>query len=279
MRTFLLSIFILLSFTIQAQPFTFRSAGLAKEFRLDIYYHNKGKGAFIQYHGQKGIIPLQIKSYNRDTSERSSGQPDEETYVWDEIIDGKITGSYGFSIMHHTISNAWYLRRKDQRKFNLEYVTDTAAYNGWNKIWLHGAQVQFNHYYSDTLKIIYGDGKTVATLLPGLETPQQARQEQIADYNFDGYDDIAFSIPDAGMGVYREFTIYLYDPSSKRFREWATPDYPAGAKCSCLCDVTLNPLKKQLRTSCRGGARWWQDVYKVGSNNKLIWVKGEAVTE
>lgn len=42
----------------------------------------------------------------------------------------------------------------------------------------------------------------------------------IADYNFNGFDNVAFSIPDAGMGVYRTFSIYLYNPKSKRFNNF-----------------------------------------------------------
>ncbi|MDN5424189.1 MAG: hypothetical protein L0G07_12380, partial [Chryseobacterium sp.] len=64
---------ILLCFTLlcnvfmQAQPLTLKSVDADKEFRLKLYYGNAGKGAFVQYEGKKGIIPLRVKSYVLDT--------------------------------------------------------------------------------------------------------------------------------------------------------------------------------------------------------------------
>ncbi|ULT41228.1 hypothetical protein KRR40_42165 [Niabella defluvii] len=64
--------------------------------------------------------------------------------------------------------------------------------------------------------------------------PGGARQSYIADYNFDGYDDVAFSVADAGMGVYRQFTIYLYNPDTNSFtccQSLITTQKPDAAAC------------------------------------------------
>ncbi len=41
---------------LRAQPFLLTSARTKPSFSLKIYYGTEGKGAFVQYSGQKGII-------------------------------------------------------------------------------------------------------------------------------------------------------------------------------------------------------------------------------
>ncbi len=112
-------------------------------------------------------------------------------------------------------------------------------------------------------------------ILPEIIQPGGARQSHIADYNFDGYDDVGFSVADAGMGVYQQYTIYLYNPQYHQFYPLEEPEYTEKVKCSCFCDVALDEKKKELRTSCRGGARWWHDIWRF-TNGKLEWVSSEA---
>jgi hypothetical protein len=262
---------------VKAQPFSLKSTNETKAFKLQIYYGAQGKGAFVQYAGQKGIIPLKIKSRSVDSTERKSGQADFTTYVWDEVINGKVTGSYGLTEGLRDLSDAWYLRKKDGKRFSLQYISEKSVqYNGENKYFLHGALLSFNHYKHDLLSIVYADGTKKVMDLPEIDHPDHVRQSVIADYNFDGYDDIAFSIPDAGMGVYRIFSIWLYNPKSGRFEGLQEPDY-SKSNCSGLCDVAIDIRKKLFFTSCRGGARWWQDVYRFNSSNKLVWVKSTEI--
>lgn len=256
-----------------AQPFDLKSVGEARTFRLRIYFGTQGKGAFVQYQGQKGIIPLQVKSRTVDSTERKSGQPDFTTYVWNEVINGKVTGSYGLTLGLRETSDIWYLRKKDGKRFSLESTAQKSdSYDGEDKYLLHGALLSFNHTNHERLHIEYPDGRKKVKQLPDRDHPDQSRQSIIADYNFDGYDDVAFSIPDAGMGVYRIFSIWLYQPKSAQFEKLADPDY-SRSNCSELCDVRIDQKKKLLFTSCRGGASWWQDVYRFNGPNKLVWVK------
>ncbi len=277
LKNLFLSWLILFSVVLSAQPFTLKSVGEVKEFRLKLYYGTRGKGAFVQYAGKKGIIPLQIKSFKADHSGRNEGQPDIEYYVWNEITDGKINGVYTLEMMHHSASNSTYTRAKDGRKFKLEMIEDK-QYDGSDQYLLHGAVLAFNHFYHHHFTITYPDGKKTAIELPAPDKPSFARQSIIEDYNFDGYEDIAFSVPDDGMGVYSLFDIYLYNPESKRFEKLREPDY-SHSSCSCLCNVSVDQAKKLLMTGCRGGARWHQDLYHFGKNGTLQWISMKEQTE
>ena len=261
--------FSLLISQAQAQPVSLKSRGLAKPFQLDIYFGSEGKGAFVQYHGQPGIIQLRVKTRSTSGNPALSGV----TYVWDEIIAGKVTGSYGLTKGSDKISETWYRRGKDGKSFILEEVKQPKDEAKADKYLIYGVLISFRHTSDDNaLRFEYPDGGTQIEQLPEFDHPDPRRQATIADYNFDGYDDVAFSIPDAGMGVYRTFSIYLYHPASKRFNIVAEPDGAQG-KCSGLCDVTLDKKNRLLISSCRGAATWWKDIYNFSHHNKLVWLR------
>lgn len=260
-----------------AQPFTLKSVNEPKPFRLQLYYGTAGKGALVQYRGQKEVLPLRLRSVVTDSSGRKDGQPDTHTYVWDELVNGKLNGSYGITEGLRSLSGAWYQRGKDGKRFDLALVEEDTSYDGEDKYLLHGVLLSFNHFHANTLTIAYPSGITKVFPLEDAENPDAARQSHIADYNFDGYDDIAFSIPDAGMGVYRMFSIWLYNPHTKTFALLPEPVYNK-ANCSCLCDVTLDAGKRLLYTACRGGARWWRDVYRFSGFDRLLWQRSEDVS-
>lgn len=276
-KTFL-SLILILIFGItgrmSAQPFLLKSKNEPKPFSLKIYYGSGGKGAFVQYTGQKGIIPLKIKRCTLDTTDGNHFT----TYEWDEVIDGKVTGTYGLTEGVRLIDDCWYLRGKDKKKFVLEQIEAPGKYDGVAQYLLHGTIIKFNHFYSDTLVFNYPDKSRQTVVLPEIQQEDGARQSYIADYNFDGYDDLAFAVADAGMGVYYEYRIYLYDPLKKRFYRLTEPVYSAKNNCSCLCNVQVDPKKKELATSCRGGARWWQDIWQY-KNGKLVLLRTEELTE
>lgn len=273
--TVFLSLFINYTY---AQPFSLQSVNEAKQFRLTLYFGTNGKGAFVQYAGQVGVIELRIKSCTVDSAVIKNEQPAATVYQWDEIIDGKITGSYGLTEKMGTASDVWYKRSKDGKRFSLEQAAQKKGVVDFkDKLLLHGALLSFSYDTDNLLTIDYFNRKTVSLHLPEFDSPNAARQAHIEDYNFDGYDDIGFSIPDAGMGVYRIFAIWLYDPATKRFEKLQDPDY-SKSHCSELCDVTINKTKKLLYTACRGGANWWQDVYRFVNGKKLVWVQSNKTT-
>lgn len=264
------SIFVLVLLFSEAfaQPFSLKSTNGTKPFSLDIYFGTEGKGAFVQYRGQQGLIALRLKTLS------SQGKPAQSkvTYVWDEVIGGKATGSYGLTREAGKLSGVWYKRAKDGRKFQLEQIIAPGDEARIDKYLLHDVLISFRHTSDNLLIFSYSDGSTKTSQLPGFDHPDPQRHGTIADYNFDGFDDVAFSIPDGGMGVYRTFSIYLYNPKSKRFNILAEPNVPQ-AKCSGLCDVTLDKKNRLLVSSCRGGATWWEDVYSFSHHNSLIWLR------
>lgn len=262
------TLFVLLFFRALSQPFSLKSTNGTKPFSLDIYFGTNGKGAFVQYHGQQGLIALQLKTLS---SQGKSAQS-KITYIWDEVIGGKATGSYGLTLESGKLSGVWYKRAKDGRCFQLEQIIAPGDEARIDKYLLHGVLISFRHTSDNLLTFSYSDGNTIKTQLPGFDHPDPQRHGTIADYNFDGFEDVAFSIPDAGMGVYRTFSIYLYNPKSKRFSILAEPNAPQ-AKCSGLCDVVLDKKNRFLMSSCRGGATWWKDIYSFSHHNKLIWLR------
>lgn len=255
-----------------AQPFHLKSTGEKKEFHLKIFFAPNGKGAFVQYQNYKEIIPLKIKSIHIDSSQIEYGQPQFTTYIWEEILNGKPNGTYELTEWPRNIDDIYYTRKKDNKKFKLTSVEEK-NYDGSNKYFLNNTFIEFNCFYNDNLMFKYPDNTFQKIILPSIEHANGARQSLIKDYNFDGYDDVAFSVYDAGMGVYQNFTIFLYNPKTKKFNQISEPNYK-NSKCSCLCDVQLDPKKKTLSTSCRVGASWWKDEYQY-ENGKLKWIKSK----
>ncbi len=267
-------IILLLFFSrARAQPYLLKSTDSGKNFQLKIYYGTEGKGAFVQYVGQKGIIPLRIRTM--DIKKNNENNISTVYYRWDELIDGKITGNYSLSETTGNISGAVYKRAKDGKIFNLEQTAGGSPDNRQeDRLFINNIMITFSHHENTALTFTYQDGHKETLQLEGFDNPQQIRRSHIADYNFDGHDDVGFSIPDAGMGVYRTFTIFLYDPGSKRFKKLKEPA-SNNANCIGFCDVTLDKKNRLLFTSCRGGARWWSEIYRFDKANKLIWVRSK----
>ncbi len=267
---------LIFGFTASAKSFSLNSVNEAKPFGLHIYCTPEGKGALVQYNGQKGFIPLNLKKFTQSTLSNTNKQPEGYYYAWDEILNGKITGSYTITEHSGMVTDAWYVRNKDGRKFKLTTNGKDASLNGIQKYLLHGVLISFAWTSTDNqFMFTYPDGRVSTPNFISLDAPDVSRSCYIKDYNFDGYDDLAFSLPDAGMGVYHTFNIWLYNPAVKRFQPLQEPA-DVRSKCSCLCDVTLNPGQKLLYTACRGGARWWQDVYRIDKQNRLVWLRSSA---
>jgi hypothetical protein len=89
-----------------------------------------------------------------------------------------------------------------------------------------------------------------------------------ADYNFDGYQDLATR---ATLGQVNEaVTVYLYEPASGQFRTLAAP---AGAHISCagFWSLTPDPATRTLTSSCRSGPMWYSDVYRYQADRVYLY--------
>ena len=108
---------------------------------------------------------------------------------------------------------------------------------------------------------------------------EQSRWVYFQDYNFDGFTDIAVSSPDMGMGVYQVFNIFLYQPKTKNFKALDDTKFDfSHSKCTGFTDIKLIPNTQQMTSSCRGGARWWTDLYQF-KNGQWKWLKSKEMEE
>ncbi|WP_073235139.1 XAC2610-related protein [Pedobacter caeni] len=262
---------LLFPLAVFGQPFNFKSTGTKKPIELTLGWVANGKGAYVLYKGKTELIPLKLKSYKRDTSKRSDPQPDVDSYKWEEMYQGKVTGEYGVTVMLKSISDMYYIRHSDGKRFSFNYVEDTKSYDGKATVLLHGVRLDYAVYDTDELRFGYPDRSIKDLSLTALPDGG-ARRAVVADYNFDGIDDVAFSVPDGGMGVYRIYDIFIYNPVSKKFTQLQLPKV-GKMVCDGLCDVRIDKKHKQLTTSCRGGASWHMDYYRYDKVGKLVWLK------
>jgi hypothetical protein len=73
------------------------------------------KKGTIQYVGQASAIPIRQKSLK--TLRRNPGRPDYTRYDFEELVDGKVTGIYSFSLQGANFYDAYYQRLRDRKKF------------------------------------------------------------------------------------------------------------------------------------------------------------------
>lgn len=251
-----------------AQPFKFNSIGEKKPFSLHFGWHNK-KGAYVWYDGQKSPIALKLKHYERDTSQREDHQPDVEYYKWTELVNGKATGEYKLTSMLRTISDVEYLRYKDQRKFKFE-IDENEKYEGKNMALLHGIQIHFYTFFKDDLIIKYPDLKEEKFKLYEVNEGKP-RYVYIDDYNFDGIDDIAFSVTD-GEGLNVVYNVFIYNPTTKRFSPLKEPE---DIGCGYFNNLKVDKKAKKLAVTCKDNARWKTYIYKIDKTGKLVLQKPE----
>ncbi|MBS7565360.1 hypothetical protein KHS38_13190 [Mucilaginibacter sp. Bleaf8] len=263
----------MLAATVSAKTYQLSFAGQAMAFSLRIYCNTEGKGAFVRYNGQKDFMALRLRKFTTSVLTNTNKQPEGYYYEWNELLNGKVSGRYAVVEQSGKVTDAWYVRNKDGRRFNFTGVVNDASIDDVQKYLLHGVLITFAwNSLEDQFMFTYPDGKVTTPNFISLDAPDKTRSCYIKDYNFDGYDDLGFSLPDAGMGVYQTFNIWLYNPATKRFQR-LQESQDTHAKCSCLCDVTVNAKRKLLYTACRGGAHWWQDVYRIDKNNRLVWLR------
>jgi len=249
----------------------FKSIGEKKPIYFQLGYSGT-KGAFVWYKGQTQPIPLKLKSLDIDSSDRDSGQPNFNTYKWTEVYNGKVTGEYGFTEWPRNVEDIYYKRYSDGRVFKFK-VDESEEYDGKSMALLHNVQFHFYSFYQDSLRIVYPNGiKKNFLLNPLPEDKDRARYVYVEDYNFDGIDDIAFSVTD-GEGLVVAYDVFIYNKVTKQFTKLTAP---AGAKgCGEFTNLKINAERKELSTTCKSGPRWLGYTYKFNSAGKLYLLKNE----
>jgi hypothetical protein len=247
----------------------FKSIGTQQPIFLTIGWHGTKTG-FVWYKGQKEPIALQFKSLDIDSSERASGQPDFYTYKWTEMYKGKATGEYGFTEWPRNVADIYYLRFRDGKKFTFELIEEK-EYKGNSMALVHNAQFHYYSFYKDSLTIKYQDGTQQQYLLNRLEEESgRSRSFYIDDYNFDGADDVAFSITD-GEGLHVVYDVFIYNPEKKTFSRLQLPGKEEG--CGYFTNLKRDEDRKELITQCKSGPSWLSYTYKFDRSGKLVPVK------
>jgi len=100
------------------------------------------------------------------------------------------------------------------------------------------------------------DGRQVIVPLPESESRYRLMH---ADYNFDGFQDLAASAPTGQVN--EVYSVYLYDPESGQFRPLVAP-VAQGINCDGLWSLTADPASRTLSSTCRSGPMWYTDIYR-----------------
>lgn len=80
------------------------------------------KRGTVQYKGSKEKIPIIYAG--SEELEWYDGRPSYMKYTWQEMYNGRITGTYVLFIQGAMVYEGWYIRRKDRKKFSLKRVQD-----------------------------------------------------------------------------------------------------------------------------------------------------------
>lgn len=154
------------------------------------------------------------------------------------------------------------LVQKDKSKFKISLKTNSASQES-EEI---QQTVEVKNFQTGKTQII----KNIETSITGKPT-----HLEVNDYNFDGFTDFAAFHTDDGMGVYTIYQIFIFNQKTKNFE---TLKFPTNfnPKCDMFCDIKVDKTKKTLSSSCRGGARTHNDIWKYDRNKKLILAKTES---
>lgn len=248
-----------------AQPFKFKTKEGVNPIALQLSWHNEGKGAAILYNGKNEPVMLKVKSYQKDTSDSAVGAQSEERFIWEEITKGRATGEFSVKMRDSTLYDMSYIRYSDRKKTDFDYIPDTTKYNVKSVAILHGVQFEFFSFYKQDLTLSYEDGESRRITLE--ECPEdKPRYCEIADFNFDGIDDIGFVFTDE-TGLNLIYNIFIYNPLSKKFAPLILPDLEEDK--FRILNPKFNATDKSLTVSYKSGPSWNSYLYKFGKNDQL----------
>jgi hypothetical protein len=143
--------------------------------------------------------------------------------------------------------------QKDKNKINVRYTNNFES-------------LEVKNFKTGKTQIV----KNIEASITGKDSHLEAN-----DYNFDGFTDFASFHTDDGMGVYSIYQIFIFNPKTQQFD---LLEFPTNfkSKCDIFCDVKIDKTKKTLISSCRGGARTHNNIWKYDRNKKLILSKTES---
>lgn len=103
-----------------------------------------------------------------------------------------------------------------------------------------------------------------------LEIPEANEAEprfEVADYDFDGHDDLGVSIA-AGM-VNEAYHLYLYRPAQRRYEFLPMPETLIDRiNCSSFSGLERKVAERALYSNCRSGPRWYYDAFRFDAQGQ-----------
>lgn len=133
---------------------------------------------------------------------------------------------------------------------------------------LHDVKFKFSAFYDRDLTISYQDGEISKINLE--ESPEdKPRYCEIADFNFDGIDDIGFIFTDE-TGLNLIYNIFIYNPQSRKFLPLFLPDLEEDK--FRILNPKFNTTDKSLTVSYKSGPSWISYRYKFGKNYRLKFI-------
>ncbi|MEO4046655.1 hypothetical protein AAFN46_06125 [Pseudomonas sp. CAU 1711] len=117
----------------------------------------------------------------------------------------------------------------------------------------------------DSYRLQQPDGSWIELEIP--EANETAPRFEVADYDFDGHNDLGISMA-AGM-VNEVYNLYLYRPTQRRYEFLALPETLVDRLgCSGFCGLERKPEERALYSSCRSGPRWYYDAFRFDAKGQ-----------
>lgn len=128
--------------------------------------------------------------------------------------------------------------------------------------------------------VVEQQGNTIIAKLPKGKTQQLGEMPDVpegsqtidglllqADFNFDGYGDVAVLEGVGYGGVNLFYRLHLWNKAQSKFQEYKEP----------ISNPTLTPETKTLSTAQRSGPRWYSTDYRFNKGKPYMWSEGAMV--
>jgi hypothetical protein len=109
------------------------------------------------------------------------------------------------------------------------------------------------------------DGSWMELQIP--EANETEPRFEVADYDFDGHDDLGVRMA-AGM-VNQVYNLYLYRPAQRRFELLPMPETLIDRiNCSSFSGLARKVEERALYSNCRSGPRWYYDAFRFDAQGQ-----------
>jgi hypothetical protein len=109
-----------------------------------------------------------------------------------------------------------------------------------------------------------------ADMESGSETPLFEEE----DYDYDGHKDLSVAVTAGSVDV--KYQLYLYNPGSKSYADFAVPsDVAERQNCNGFWSIERTTKEKGIISSCKNDGRWVHDVIHIGPDG-AAWISEQT---